>query len=139
MPKLIETQGKICKQCNLLFTRGRLRTGRIESVDDYQKRKFCSKKCWGKSTLGENHYNWKGGFKTRPDGYIRDSKTDRYLHRIVMEKNLKRKLFSTEHVHHINGNKQDNRLENLEIHSNSSHRKLEVKKQKRGGNGKFID
>jgi predicted RNA-binding Zn-ribbon protein involved in translation (DUF1610 family) len=45
-------------------------------------------------------------------------------HRIVMENHLKRLLDKNEVVHHLNGNKHDNRLENLEIHSNAEHARL---------------
>lgn len=36
-------------------------------------------------------------------------------HRYVIEKKIGRKLFPFENIHHINGIKSDNRLENLEI------------------------
>ena len=44
-------------------------------------------------------------------------------HRIVMENHIKRLLAPNEVVHHINGCKKDNRVENLEILSSSLHAK----------------
>ena len=48
-------------------------------------------------------------------------------HRIVIENNLKRLLNKNEIVHHKDGNKHNNSIENLEVMSVSNHSRLHTK------------
>ena len=47
-------------------------------------------------------------------------------HRYLMEQHLGRKLDRNEQIHHINGDCLDNRIENLQVLTNSEHQRLEL-------------
>ncbi|MDD5064961.1 MAG: HNH endonuclease [Phycisphaerae bacterium] len=72
----------------------------------------------------ENNGNYKGGHINQA-GYriIYNGKRKILEHRYIVEKHMGRKLKNYEIVHHINGNKTDNRVENLKIVTRSTHQK----------------
>ena len=87
-----------------------------------------SKSMQGKNR-GAKNPSWKGGIK-RSGKYVYITLTDgTYIseHRYLMEKFLGRKLLSTEVVHHINGRRDDNRLENLIVMDVVAHHSMHSK------------
>ena len=97
----------------------------------HKTRRYCSRKCSDghgvkpNYSKKHNHYRWAGG-STNSRGYIMvhapdhpdcQGNTRKYVreHRLVMENHLGRYLKRHENIHHINGIKDDNRLENLEL------------------------
>lgn len=89
----------------------------------------------------ESHYNWKGGININAQGYILEyvrpdnpyyemavntggRRFGGYIlqHRLVMAKHLGRILEPYEIVHHKDGNKQNNSIENLELTERKKHK-----------------
>ena len=100
----------ICPSCGALFKVFPYRLRRSGKI-------CCSRSCASKIVPPEEHPNWKGGKIVRANGYvcIRVNGAYVYEHRLVMEQRLGRPLNTSEAVHHKNGTKADNRIENLEL------------------------
>lgn len=120
---------RICGVCNKKFNvlKFRIKHGRGQTCSNQCRYKLHSQRM---KTSGNSR--WKGGISyhqgykmihkpTHPhakgNGYV-------FEHRLIVEKSLGRYLWPKEVIHHINHNKLDNRIENLEITSKSKHSKI---------------
>jgi hypothetical protein len=78
------------------------------------QKRFCSYACRGKAMRGEAHPQYKQG-KISTYGYIYDRKAGEFWfeHRKIAEQIMGRRLDRGEIIHHIDGNRRNNRIENL--------------------------
>lgn len=84
--------------------------------------KYCSRECWKKSPKSNGVKNPKFSYKNKA-GYIVLFHKGKIIkeHRLIMENHLGRTLTNKELVHHRNGIKDDNRIENLELTTFAKH------------------
>lgn len=119
------------KQREARRNNGRSGLGRKRS-EETRKRISEAKKKYRKRA----DYEFGGHEKMRDDGYITVFVPDHPMatkdgfvlkHRLVMAQHLGRPLEKGEDVHHINGIRSDNRIENLQLLTRSEHAKLHWK------------
>lgn len=87
--------------------------------------KFCGAACYCAWRTGPNHPAYKGGHRDAR-GYrkVCVNGIHDWEHRLAMQQKLGRPLRKGETVHHLNGDRSDNRLENLSLFpSHSDHLK----------------
>jgi hypothetical protein len=89
----------------------------------------------GERKAMDNHPCWKGGRFVFSNGYVYVRKDGCYQleHRVIMAEHLGRSLSRDEVVHHIDGNRQNNALENLELTINGVHVTQHLKRERQEG------
>lgn len=94
---------------------------------------------------GSDHHRWSDSIITA-DGYVKirtgtvhplsDPNGYVYEHTLIMTSFLGRELAEDEVIHHINGDRRDNRTENLQLMSKAEHNRLHIP-ERDGETGRF--
>ncbi len=133
----------VCIDCgkvrSIKFIKGKPSHTRCNSCANRIKSQLSTGNCHG---VGAEHPSWKGGNPTNGDGYVlvlldkgdpfyqMATTNDKYVKRsrLVLVRDLGRCLIPEEQVHRINGDKADDRLENLQLLTVSEHSALHGQK-----------
>lgn len=120
---------KKCAKCNNSLPLCEFRNDKSKKDGKYSSCNDCYRKKYGiiKGGGKPNYATWHLEVST---GYIRKGNTRQHRH--IMEEHLGRKLESWEHVHHINHDKTDNRIENLVVLAASEHHKRHTGRERQG-------
>lgn len=99
----------ICQHCEVSFDRQRSQNRGSGT--------YCSTRCAAAARGINNAPLPIGTRRPRVDGYVQIKTATgwRPEHRVRMEEQLRRPLRDSENVHHLNGRRNDNRIENLEL------------------------
>lgn len=134
---------KILKAAGVMKTNGEAHRGLKKSPEECRRignmRRGTHHSEEAKRKISEAHKIHRAGHKKiRDDGYIEiyypdhpDSTADGYVmeHRLIMEKEIGRRLKKDEVVHHINHIRTDNRIENLKLMTFSEHMSLHMRER----------
>ena len=109
-----------CPECGELFART------VKQVNAVVKRsgKWTCKKC-SLTKRNKNNSSKIGSTRINSNGYVLEKTKSGWVqqHRVVIQLAIGRELYSHELVHHIDGNKTNNVIENLRIESWGDHTK----------------
>jgi hypothetical protein len=143
------TAEKNCKACGATFSRNPR-----YSAAQWGKAEFCSNACRGETLrieralcgcgcgerVAKPHSRWRQGHNRQPDRkvlvyfdgrrfFVRDRAGHKvYWYRVLMMAELGRELRDGETVHHLNGDRTDDRIENLRLYqSHADHMRDEYR------------
>lgn len=119
-----------CERCGKETPRRKIRKAGTKYMRYYYNQRFCGKPCrneWLKERAAERFKSGEIGRHVKRHGYVwlsipanvsrTGEKMEMLEHRYVMEQHLGRPLTAEETVHHKNGQRDHNAIENLELFS----------------------